>query len=219
MGLSRGLSYSCFYMHNSNLMEVLFHFHQDFNKVSVTKFSTWYASTDVVTWAVIWWLVIIHSYIEAQTNMFKCIFLNEKYYILVIISLIFVPMGSTDDAPTLFQVMAWCLTAPSHYLKQCWQCFMMAYGFTRPQWVKSQQPVDSIRYEFDKINFHVGSNTNITSFNLSFGIFNLQKGWSCGTFYKKFLIDVRNKFCCNMMSKYLIPAHICKCHDNTGVIM
>ena len=37
---------------------------------------------------------------------------------------------------TLVQVMAWCRQATSHYLNQCWPCFMMSYGVTRPQWVK-----------------------------------------------------------------------------------
>ena len=30
--------------------------------------------------------------------------------------------------------MAWCLQAPSHYLRQCWCRFMLPYGITRP-WV------------------------------------------------------------------------------------
>ena len=31
--------------------------------------------------------------------------------------------------------MAWCLTAPSHYLNQCWGRSMLSHGVTRPQWV------------------------------------------------------------------------------------
>ena len=42
----------------------------------------------------------------------------------------------TDDKSKLFQVMAWCHQAPSHYLNQCWPSFMLPYGVTRPQWVK-----------------------------------------------------------------------------------
>ena len=41
----------------------------------------------------------------------------------------------TDDQSTLFQVMAWCRQAPSHYLNQCWPSPMTPYGVTRPQWV------------------------------------------------------------------------------------
>ena len=29
----------------------------------------------------------------------------------------------------------WCLTAPSHYLNQCWSRSLPPYGVTRPQWV------------------------------------------------------------------------------------
>ena len=41
----------------------------------------------------------------------------------------------TGDQSTLFQVMAWCHQATSHYLNQCWQSYMMPYGITRLQWV------------------------------------------------------------------------------------
>ena len=37
------------------------------------------------------------------------------------------PLDLTDDKSTLVQVMAWCLTAPSHYLSQCWLRFMLLY--------------------------------------------------------------------------------------------
>ena len=42
----------------------------------------------------------------------------------------------TDDKSTLFQAMAWCRQATSHYLNQCWPRSMSPYGVTRPQWVK-----------------------------------------------------------------------------------
>ena len=35
-----------------------------------------------------------------------------------------------EDKSTLVQVMAWCLTAPSHYLNQCWPRSMSPYGAT-----------------------------------------------------------------------------------------
>ena len=41
----------------------------------------------------------------------------------------------TDDQSTLFQVMAWCCQATSHYLSQCWLRSLSQYGVTRPQWV------------------------------------------------------------------------------------
>ena len=45
----------------------------------------------------------------------------------------------TDDKSTLVQVMAWCLTAPSHYLSQCWPRSLSPYDVTRPQWVKANR--------------------------------------------------------------------------------
>ena len=35
--------------------------------------------------------------------------------------------------PLMFQVMAWCCQATSHYLSQCWS---RCVAITRPQWVK-----------------------------------------------------------------------------------
>ena len=40
-------------------------------------------------------------------DMFQCIFLNEKIYILIKISLQFVPNGPINNIPSLVQIMAW----------------------------------------------------------------------------------------------------------------
>ena len=40
-------------------------------------------------------------------DIFKCIFLNENVWILIKISLKFIPMGPIDNIPALVQVMAW----------------------------------------------------------------------------------------------------------------
>ena len=40
-------------------------------------------------------------------DMFKCIFLNENIWIPIEISLKFVPKGSINNNPALFQIMAW----------------------------------------------------------------------------------------------------------------
>ena len=45
------------------------------------------------------------------------------------------PRDIIDDKSTLFQVMAWCRQATSHYLSQCWPSSMSPYVFNRPQWV------------------------------------------------------------------------------------
>ena len=41
-------------------------------------------------------------------DIFKCIFLNENYGVLVEISLKFVSKGVIDNKSALVQVMAWC---------------------------------------------------------------------------------------------------------------
>ena len=43
-------------------------------------------------------------------NIFKSIFINEKYCILIQISLKFVPKGLIDNKAVLVQLMAWCRT-------------------------------------------------------------------------------------------------------------
>ena len=52
----------------------------------------------------------IHSSPSVQNGrhfIFKCIFMNEKLYILIRISLNFVPKGPIDNNTALVQVMAW----------------------------------------------------------------------------------------------------------------
>ena len=41
-------------------------------------------------------------------NVFKCIFMNEKFCILNRLSLKFVPKGLIDNIPAFVQIMAWC---------------------------------------------------------------------------------------------------------------
>ena len=39
-------------------------------------------------------------------DIFKCIFVNEKFYILINLSLKIVPLGPIDNNPVLVQIMA-----------------------------------------------------------------------------------------------------------------
>ena len=50
----------------------------------------------------------------------------------------------TRNKASLLQVMAWCLMAPGHYLNQCWPSSMTPYGITKPKWVDSLWPSDTI---------------------------------------------------------------------------
>ena len=61
-------------------------------------------------------------------DIFRCIFVNEKFCILIRISLKFVPEGVIDHKPALVQVMAWCQTGdkplPESMLTQLIDAFM-----------------------------------------------------------------------------------------------
>ena len=62
----------------------------------------------------IWGLIVFNSSPPGQNgrhfadDIFGCIFVNEKFYILIKILLKFVPNGSNDYDPTSVEVMAWC---------------------------------------------------------------------------------------------------------------
>ena len=69
-------------------------------------------------------------------NIFKCIFLNENVWIMVKISLKFVPKGAINNIPALVQIMAW----PRSGYKPLSEPMMVGLPthicVTRPQWVK-----------------------------------------------------------------------------------
>ena len=67
--------------------------------------------------------------------IFKLISVTDGWGISCKIALRWMPLDLTHDKSTLFQVMAWCRQATSHYLSQCWPRFMSPFGVTRPQWV------------------------------------------------------------------------------------
>ena len=60
-----------------------------------------------------WWCMLTHWGCDKMAphfadNILKCLFLNENIWILIKISLKFVPKGSVNNIPSLFQLMAWC---------------------------------------------------------------------------------------------------------------
>ena len=60
-------------------------------------------------------------------NIFKCISLNENVWILIKISLKFVPRGPIDNKPALVQVIAWCRTSDKPLLEPMLTQFIDAY--------------------------------------------------------------------------------------------
>ena len=53
-------------------------------------------------------------------SIFKHISVIDGWGISCEIALIWMSLGFTDDQSTLFQVIAWCRQATSHYMSQCW---------------------------------------------------------------------------------------------------
>ena len=60
-------------------------------------------------------------------NIFKYIFINEKFCISIWISLKFVPIGLIDNRPVLVQVMAWHQTGDKPLLEPTQTQFTDAY--------------------------------------------------------------------------------------------
>ena len=62
--------------------------------------------------------------------IFKLILVNDGCDISSEIALRWTSLDLSDDKSTLFQVMAWCRQATSHYLNQCWPRSLPPYGVT-----------------------------------------------------------------------------------------
>ena len=69
-------------------------------------------------------------------DIFKCIFLNENVWILIKISLEFVPKGLIDNIPALVQIQAWHRSGNNKQLSEPMMVNLLAYIWdTQPQWV------------------------------------------------------------------------------------
>ena len=69
-------------------------------------------------------------------DIFKCIFLNENVWILIIISLLkFVPKGPVNNIPPLAQIMVWCQPGNKPLSEPVIASFVMHICVTQPQWV------------------------------------------------------------------------------------
>ena len=70
-------------------------------------------------------------------DIFLCIFVNEKYCILIKISLTFVPRGPIDNIPALVQVMAWRRPGDKPLSEPMMGSLLTHICVTRPQWVNT----------------------------------------------------------------------------------
>ena len=70
-------------------------------------------------------------------DIFKCIFVIENVWILIKISLKFVPKGPIPNIPTLVQIMAWCRPGDKPLSEPTMASLLTHICVTRPQWVNS----------------------------------------------------------------------------------
>ena len=89
------------------------------------------------------WAVSFLNTLRARQNgrhfaddMFKCIFLNENVWILIEISLKFVPRGSINNNQTLFQILAWRHPGDKPLSEPMMVSSLTHKWVTQPQWVK-----------------------------------------------------------------------------------
>ena len=72
-------------------------------------------------------------------GMINCIFLNEKFWILIKISLKFVPKGPISNIPSLVQIMAWRRSGDKPLSESMMVSLLTHICITRPQWVQRQR--------------------------------------------------------------------------------
>ena len=74
-------------------------------------------------------------------DIFKCIFLNENFWIPIKISMEFVSKGPINNIPSLFQIMVWRRAGAKPLSKPMMVSLLTHICVTRPQWVKYIYPV------------------------------------------------------------------------------
>ena len=67
--------------------------------------------------------------------IFKCFFLNENVWIVIKISLNFIPNGPINNIPALVQIMAWRRPGDKPLSEPMMLSLLMHICITRPQWV------------------------------------------------------------------------------------
>ena len=72
-------------------------------------------------------------------DIFKCIFLNETFWIPIKTSMKFVPNSSINNIPTLVQIMGWRRSGDKPLSEPMMVSLLTHICVTRPQWVKVTQ--------------------------------------------------------------------------------
>ena len=80
-----------------------------------------------------------HNGRHSADNIFKCIFTNDNVWILLNISLTFVPKGQISNIPAFVQKMAWCRSSSKPLSEPVKVCLLSHILVTRPQWVNKSK--------------------------------------------------------------------------------
>ena len=88
-------------------------------------------------------------------DIFKCIFLNENVWILIKISLMFVPMGPINNIPALVQIMAWRRSGDKPLSEPMMVRLPTHICVNRPQWVNNKcfEIIPSSRTTFNRSQY------------------------------------------------------------------
>ena len=108
---------------------------------------------------------------QFSDDVFKHIFLNEDYCILIEISFKFVSHGPFNTILSLVQIMAWHRSGNKHYLNHWWLNLMTHICITQPQWGKN----DSVLTQYGK---STKINDFVTYFNLNLVMYQAVKLWT-----------------------------------------
>ena len=85
-------------------------------------------------------------------DIFRCIFVNDKFYILIKMSLKFVSTGPNNNIPSLFQIMAWRRSGDKPSSETVVISWLTHICVTRPHWVKT---IPSITNGFLSFIIHI----------------------------------------------------------------
>ena len=91
-------------------------------------------------------------------DIFKCIFLNENVWILIKVSLKFVPKGSIDNISALVKIMAWRRPGDKPLFEPIMVSLPTHICVTQPQWVNSLTAGDAAWHHGTFVNIPVGNN-------------------------------------------------------------
>ena len=126
-------------------------------------------------------------------DIFKCIFLNENVWIVLKISLEFVPKVRINNIPALVQIMAWRRQGDKPLSEPMMVSLLTHICVTRPQWVKTGLAVsDKGRYiPWYKQSRHkqVSDTQNVQ--NCHKQVLNNKTVWNCVSNNLQYIINVK----------------------------